>query len=175
MSCVDFFFSKKGMRPPLSAASTGARSQLHSSTITGGYVQQVPYSKDDTQTRHSQLGQYFILATQLYTYTVYIELYMIHSLSIHQQGMSHHIHTTTTVRTPSSFLLVLLINQHTINHHTLATLHQDTNTHLSMFPTMDTHQLTVHIIPASHHTSTLDLEYKDQVRQSVLTTYKIES
>ena len=77
--------------------------------------------------------------------------------------MCHHIHTTTTVRTPSSFLLVLLINQHTINHHTLATLHQDTNTHLSMFPTMDTHHLTVHITPASHHTSTLDLEYKDHV------------
>ena len=80
--------------------------------------------------------------------------------------MSHHIHTTTTVRTPSSFLLVLLINQLIINHHTLATLHQDTNTHLSMFPTMDTHHLTVHITPASHHTSTLDLKYRDQVRQS---------
>ena len=60
---LTFFLSKKGMRPPLSAASTGARSQLHSSTITGGYVQQVPYPKDDTQTRHSQLGEYFILAT----------------------------------------------------------------------------------------------------------------
>ena len=49
------------MRPPPSAASTGARSQPHSSTITGGYVQQVPYSKDDAQTQHSQLGEYFIL------------------------------------------------------------------------------------------------------------------
>ena len=39
--------------------------------------------------------------------------------------MSHHIHTTT-LRTTTSFLLVLLINQHTINHHTLATLLQDT-------------------------------------------------
>ena len=68
------------MRPPSSAASTGARSQPHSSTITGSYVQQMPYPKDDAQTRHSQLGEYFILATRLYTYT----LYMIHSLSIHQ-------------------------------------------------------------------------------------------
>ena len=46
------------MRPPPSAASTGARSQPHLSTITRGYVQQVPYPKDDAQTRHSQLGEY---------------------------------------------------------------------------------------------------------------------
>ena len=89
--------------------------------------------------------------------------------------MAYHIHTTTTLRTTASFLLVLLINQHTsINHHTLATLHQDTNTHLRMFVTMDTHdllsshQLTLHIIPASHHTSTLhtstlELKYNNQV------------
>ena len=51
------------MKPPPSAASTGARSQPHSSTITGGYVQQVPYPKDGAQTRHSRLGEYFILAT----------------------------------------------------------------------------------------------------------------
>ena len=86
--------------------------------------------------------------------------------------MAYHIHTTTILRTTNSFLLVLLINQHTINHHTLAaTLHQDT---LSMFVTMDTHdllsfhQLTLHIIPASHHTSTLhtstlELKYNNQV------------
>ena len=71
------------MRPP-SAASTGARSQQHSSTITGGYVQQVPYPKDDAQTWHSQLGEYFILATRLYTYTLYIELYLIHYLFINR-------------------------------------------------------------------------------------------
>ena len=76
--------------------------------------------------------------------------------------MSYHIHATT-VRTTTSFLLVLLINQHTINHHTLATHH------LSMFVTMNTHnlpsshQLTVHIIPASHHTSTLELKDNNQL------------
>ena len=46
--------------PP--ATSTGARPQLHWSTMTGGYVQQVPYPKDDAQTRHSQLGEDFTLA-----------------------------------------------------------------------------------------------------------------
>ena len=80
MSCVDFFF-QKGMRPPPCAASTGAKSQPHSSTMTG---QQVPYPKDDAQTQHSQLGDYFILATRLYTYIVYIELYMIHYLFLNR-------------------------------------------------------------------------------------------
>ena len=49
------------MRPPYSAASTGARSQLHSSTMTGGYVQQVPYPEGGPQTQHSQLGEDFIM------------------------------------------------------------------------------------------------------------------
>ena len=89
--------------------------------------------------------------------------------------MAHHIHTTTTLRTTTSFLLVLLINQHTIkhhtlatlHHHTLATLHQYTNNHLGTFSvTMDTHylpsshQLAVHIIPASH---TLEFKCNNQV------------
>ena len=49
------------MRPPYSAASTGTRSQLHSSTMTGGYVQQVPHPEGGTQTQHSQLGEDFIM------------------------------------------------------------------------------------------------------------------
>ena len=53
------------MGPPSSAASTGTRSQLHSSTMTGGYVQQVLYPEGGTQTQHSQLGKDFILATRL--------------------------------------------------------------------------------------------------------------
>ena len=40
--------------PP--AANTSARSQLHWSTMTGGYVQQVPYPEGGAKTRHSQLG-----------------------------------------------------------------------------------------------------------------------
>ena len=97
----------------------------------------------------------------VHLYSVYTVVYDVLSIP---QGMFHHIRTTITMRTPTSFLLVLLINQHTINHHTMATFHQDT-----MFGTMDTHhlpsshQLTVHIIPASNHTSTLDLMCKDQV------------
>ena len=67
--------------------------------------------------------------------------------------MSYHIHTTTTLRTTTSFLLVLLINQHTINHHTLATLHHHTNTHLSVFVTMETHNLAVIQLEASGCTS----------------------
>ena len=59
-------------------------------------------------------------------YSVFRDVY--NTLSIHssEQGMPHHILTTTTLRFPTSFLLVLLINQHTINHHTLATLHHHT-------------------------------------------------
>ena len=93
--------------------------------------------------------------------------------------MSHHIHTTTTLGTATSFLLVLLINQHTINHHTLTTFQLDTNTHLSMFVTMDTHDLpsslllTVHIIPASHHTSTLELKCNNQVIKVTFVALKL--
>ena len=47
-------------RPPYSAASTGAMSQLHSSTMTGGYV---PHPEGGAQTQHSQLGKDVLLAT----------------------------------------------------------------------------------------------------------------
>ena len=77
-------------------------------------------------------------------------------LSIHssEQGMPHLL-TTITLRFPTSFLLVLLINQHTINHHTLAILHHHTlailhhhtlaTLHHYTMPTL--HQATLH-----HHT-----------------------
>ena len=64
--------------------------------------------------------------------------------------MPHHILTTTTLRFPTSFLLVLLINQHTINHHTLATLHHHTlaTLHHHTLATFHHHTLaTIH-----HHT-----------------------
>ena len=51
------------MRPPSSAMSTGARSQPHLSTMTGGYVQQVPYPEGGAQTQQSQPSEDFILAT----------------------------------------------------------------------------------------------------------------
>jgi len=48
------------MRPPYSAASTGTMSQLHSSTMTEGYV---PHTEGGPQTQHSQLGKDVLLAT----------------------------------------------------------------------------------------------------------------
>ena len=45
------------MRPPSSAASAGARSQLQSSAMTGHCVQQVPYPQGGAQTQRSQLGE----------------------------------------------------------------------------------------------------------------------
>ena len=48
------------MRSPFSAPSTDAVSQLHLSTMTGGYV---PYPEGGAQTQHSQLGKDVILAT----------------------------------------------------------------------------------------------------------------
>ena len=130
-------------------------------------------------------------------YSVFRDVY--NTLSIHssEQGIPHHILTTTTLRFPTSFLLVLLINQHTINHHTLATLHhhtlatfchhtlatfchhtlgtlsQDINILLSMFATIETHHppsshlLMVHNIAASYHASTLELKYKNQVAKVI--------
>ena len=178
----------------------------------------------------NQVRTSFLLHEGTLIYSVFTCVY--NTLSIHssEQGMPHHILTTTTVRFPTSFLLVLLINQHTISHHTLATLHhhtlatlhhhtlatinhhtlatinhhplatinhhtlailhhhtlatfhhhtlhhhtlatlsQDINTLLSMFATIETHHppsshlLMVHIIADSHHASTLELKYKNQV------------
>ena len=48
------------MRPPYSAIGTGAMSQLHLSTMTGGYV---PHPEGGAQTQHPQLGKDIILAT----------------------------------------------------------------------------------------------------------------
>ena len=194
----------------------------------------------------NQVRTSFLIHEGTLIYSVFTCVY--NTLSIHssEQGMPHHVLTTTTLRFPTSFLLVLLINQHTINHrtlaplhhhtqatfrhhtlatlhrhtqatfrhhtqatfchhtlathhhqtlatlhhqtldtlhhHTLATLHhhtlhhqtlatlsQDINTLLSMFATIETHHppsshlLMVHIIAASHHASTLELKYKNQV------------
>ena len=66
--------------------------------------------------------------------------------------MSHNSLTSNTLSIPAHFLLVLLINQHTLNHHTLATLHHNTNTHLTKDITMDTHHL-----PSSHQQAVLIL------------------
>ena len=97
----------------------------------------------------------FFFATCLY------HLYMIHSLSIHHQGMSCHSPTTDTLRIPTSFLLVLLINQHTLNHHTLQ---QETCTHLRNTHLLPrSHDLILHNIPTFYHTSTLELKCKNQV------------
>ena len=59
------------MRLPSSAVSAGARS--HSSTMTGGCVEQdlVPYPQGGAQTQRSQLGEDFI---GLYTSTLYTDL-----------------------------------------------------------------------------------------------------
>ena len=81
---------------------------------------------------------------------------------------THHLpsYHLLTVPTSAHFLLVLLINQRTLNHHTL---HQEeTYTHLK-----NTHQLPrsydliVHILPASHHTSTLELKCENQVTEVI--------
>ena len=57
------------MRPPYSAISTGAMS----STMTGGYVQQVPYAEGGAQTQHCQPGMktFLLLLSQLYLYSAY--------------------------------------------------------------------------------------------------------
>lgn len=57
------------MRPPYSAIGTGAMS----STMTGGYVQQVPYAEGGSQTQHSQLGMktFLLLVSQLHLYSAY--------------------------------------------------------------------------------------------------------
>ena len=79
--------------------------------------------------------------------------------------MSHSL-TSNILSTPAHFLLVLLINHHTLNHHTL---HQEeTYTHLKNTHHLPrSHDLRVHILPASHPTSTLELHCKNQVTKVI--------
>ena len=76
--------------------------------------------------------------------------------------MSHN-----TLRTPANFLLDLHTSQSTL---ILATLRQEANIHLSKAITMGSQ----HLVPSSHqlalryhHTSTLELQCKDQVTKVV--------
>ena len=74
-----------------------------------------------------------------------------------------------TLRT--NFLLALFTSQSTLN---LATLHQEANIYLPKVITMGSQHLTTryyhlvaHITLGSHHTSTLELQCKDQVTKVV--------
>ena len=71
------------MRPPSSAASTRARLQLHSSAMTGGYVQQVLNSEGGAPTQRLKLGEDFILAIWLYTYLHSVYKAVYDAFSIH--------------------------------------------------------------------------------------------
>ena len=78
--------------------------------------------------------------------------------------MSHNS-TSITRSTWANSLVVLPAIQYTL---TTATLHKEANIHLSKVITMgsqhlvlSSHQLAAHIMPGSHHTSTLELQFKD--------------
>ena len=73
----------------------------------------------------NQVRTSFLLHEGTLMYSVFRDVYNMLSIHSSEQGMPHLL-TTTTLRFPTSFLLVLLINQHTINHHTLAILHHHT-------------------------------------------------
>ena len=102
----------------------------------------------------NQVRTSFLLHEGTLMYSVFRDVYNMLSIHSSEQGMPHLL-TTITLRFPTSFLLVLLINQHTINHHTLAILHHHTlailhhhtlaTLHHYTMPTL--HQATLH-----HHT-----------------------
>ena len=82
--------------------------------------------------------------------------------------MSHHSPTSNTL---STFLLVLLINQHTLNHHTLQ---QETCTHLRNTHLLPrSYDLIVHIIPTSLHTSTLELQFNNKVAKVTIVALQL--
>jgi len=94
----------------------------------------------------NQVRTSFLLHEGTLMYSVFRDVYNMLSIHSSEQGMPHLL-TTTTLRFPTSFLLVLLINQHTINHHTLAILHHHTLATLNHYTLATLHQATLH-----HHT-----------------------
>ena len=94
----------------------------------------------------NQVRTSFLLHEGTLMYSVFRDVYNMLSIHSSEQGMPHLL-TTITLRFPTSFLLVLLINQHTINHHTLAILHHHTLATLHHYTMPTLHQATLH-----HHT-----------------------